>query len=250
MVNLERPICFFDLETTGVNVSTDRIVEISICKLQVDKERITKTRRVNPGMPIPVGASEVHKIYDIDVKDEPMFKSLAKGIHEFIKGCDIGGFNSNRFDAPLLYAEFKRAGIEWDYSESNFVDVGNLFKIKEQRTLVAAAKFYLDLDITELAHSAEVDTNATVDVSEAMLKKYEDLPSEIDKLALFSNYDKEIIDLSGWFVPGVLPGEIVFARGKHVGQNILHHRDYLQWMIGKDFPEDTIKICHKYAYSY
>lgn len=249
-MKLERPICFFDLETTGTDVQKDRIVEISICKLLPDRERITKTKRINPGIPIPAGASEVHKIYDVDVKDEALFISYAKNIHQFISGCDIGGFNSNRFDAPLLYNEFLRAGIEWDYSDVNFIDVGNIFKIREQRTLVAAAKFYLDLDITQLAHSAEVDTIATVDVFEAMYRKYEDLPTEVSELALYSNFDKKILDLSGWFSEGVLPGEIIFNRGKYIGEPIKAHRDYLQWMLGRDFPTDTLKICKEYAYSY
>lgn len=246
-LQLERPICFFDLETTGVDTQNDRIIEISICKVFPNGERITKTQRVNPGIPIPAEASEVHKIYDVDVESEPSFKSYAKGIYQFIKDSDIAGFNSNKFDAPMLLAEFTRANVDWDITNHKFIDVGNIFKIKEPRTLVQAAKYYLDLDITEVAHSAEVDTTATADIFFEMFKKYDDMPTDINSLAILSNYDKELIDLSGWFVQGAEKGDIIFNIGKHKGKNIKNHLDYLDWMVKQEsIPKDTKDICRKF----
>ncbi len=210
-LKLKKPICFFDLETTGTNVSSDRIVEIAITKVFPDGTEEIKCRKLNPTIPIPLEASLVHGIYDEDVKDEPTFKQVAKGLHEFMKDCDLGGFNSNKFDVPLLLEEFHRVGIEFDIEHVNLVDVQNIFHQMEQRTLVAAYKFYCDKDLTH-AHSAAADTNATYEVLQAMLDKYEkteftdkegntSIPvvNDMDKLAVFSKRNNNV-DLAGRFV--------------------------------------------------
>ena len=171
-LNLNRPICFFDLETTGTNVSSDRIVEIAITKVFPDGTEEAKSRKLNPSIPIPIEASLVHGIYDDDVKDEPTFKQVAKGLFEFMKDSDLGGFNSNKFDVPLLLEEFHRVSIDFDISNINLVDVQNIFHQMEQRTLVAAYKFYCNKDLKD-AHSAAADTEATYEVLQAMLEKYE-----------------------------------------------------------------------------
>ena len=151
---LKRPIVFFDLETTGVDVANDRIVEISILKLHPDGKKEVKTRRVNPQMPIPKGSSEIHGIYDEDVKDEPTFKAMAKSLAQFIGNSDLAGFNSNKFDVPLLVEEFLRVGVDFDVESRNLVDVQNIFHKMEQRTLVAAYKFYCDKELINAAYSA------------------------------------------------------------------------------------------------
>lgn len=153
-LNLKRPIVFFDLETTGVDTARDRIVEISMIKVMPDGEEITRTRRLNPGMHIPAEATAVHGITDDDVKECPTFAQVAKSLEQFIRGCDFGGFNSNRFDLPVLVEEFLRAGVDVDLKKRKFIDVQNIFHKKEQRTLVAAYRFYCDKDLDD-AHSAE-----------------------------------------------------------------------------------------------
>lgn len=170
-LNLKRPIVFFDLETTGVDTAKDRIVEISMVKVMPDGEQIVKTRKLNPGMHIPAEATAIHGITDEDVRDCPTFAQVAKSLEQFIRGCDFGGFNSNRFDLPVLVEEFLRAGVDVDFKRRRFVDVQNIFHKKEQRTLVAAYKFYCDKDLED-AHSAEADTLATYEVLMAQLERY------------------------------------------------------------------------------
>ena len=165
-LNLKRPIVFFDLETTGVDTARDRIVEISLVKVMPDGREIVKTRRINPGMHIPAEASAIHHITDEDVKDCPQFAQIAKSLAQFLEGCDFGGFNSNRFDLPVLVEEFLRAGVDVDFKRRRFIDVQNIFHKMEQRTLVAAYKFYCDKNLEE-AHSAEADTLATYEVLKA-----------------------------------------------------------------------------------
>lgn len=246
ILKLERPICFFDLETTGVDVEKDRIVEISICKVYTDWSREVKTRRVNPLIQIPKEATDVHGISNEDVKDEPTFAQIAKGIYSFIDGCDVGGFNCNRFDIPLLNNEFTAVGIRWAYQDIHFIDAGNIFKIQEPRTLSAAVKFYLGKEM-ESAHSAEADITATVDVFIGQLAKYPDMPKSIPELAKFSNFDKEVLDLSGWFSYDK-DGDIIFLKGKHIGKKAKENLDYVQWMaykINPNFPPDVCKICNQ-----
>ena len=188
-LNLKRPIVFFDLETTGVDTSKDRIVEISMIKIMPDGEEITRTRKLNPTIPIPPEATAVHGITDDDVKDEPTFQQVAKSLAQFIQGCDFGGFNSNRFDLPVLVEEFLRAGVDVDLKRRKFIDVQNIFHKKEQRTLVAAYKFYCDRDLND-AHSAEADTRATYEVLKAQIERYDDLENDVDFLAEYSQRGK------------------------------------------------------------
>ncbi len=238
---LERPICFVDLETTGTKTDQDRIVQISICKVFPDWSKEVKTHYVNPGTPIPKEASDVHGIMDETVKDKPLFKSIAKGLLKYIDGCDIGGFKSNGFDVPMLYYEFVRAGIDWDYKKINLVDVGNIYHIKNTRKLSDAYKFYCGKELVG-AHDAEADILATVDVFLGQLKEHEDLPGTISELAHFSNYDKEWLDISGKFSRDI-DGDIVINFGKNTtGKKAKDNISFLEWMLKNDFPPDTKKI--------
>lgn len=242
-LNLKRPIVFFDLETTGVDTSKDRIVEISMIKVMPDGSKDVKTRRVNPEMPIPAEATAVHGITDEDVKNEPTFRQLAKSLAQFIQGCDFGGFNSNRFDLPLLVEEFLRVGVDVDLKRRKFVDVQNIFHKKEQRTLVAAYKFYCDKDLTD-AHSAAADTMATYEVLCAQLDRYDDLENDIDFLAEFSEREKAV-DYAGRIVYNE-QGVEVFSFGKYRGQSVeeVFRREpsYYAWMMEGDFPLYTKKV--------
>ncbi len=242
-LELKRPIVIFDLETTGVDVSNDRIVEMSMVKLMPDGERITKTRRINPGMPIPAEATAVHGISDEDVKDCPKFAQIANSLLEFVVDCDFGGFNSNRFDVPLLVEEFLRAGVDVNFSDRNFVDVQNIFHKKEQRTLVAAYKFYCGGDLTD-AHSAEADTLATVDVLLAQLERYDDLPTTVEGLEEFGSYNKAV-DFAGRIVLNE-EGVEVFGFGKHKGVSVVEvfkrEPSYNDWIQRGDFTKYTKKI--------
>ncbi len=255
-LNLNRPICFFDLETTGTNISTDRIVEIAITKVFPDGKEEVKCRKINPTIPIPLEASLVHGIYDEDVKEEPTFKQVAKGLYDFMKDCDLGGFNSNKFDVPLLLEEFHRVGIDFDISNINLVDVQNIFHQMEQRTLVAAYKFYCDKDLTD-AHSAAADTNATYEVLKAMLDKYEKteftdkegntsvpVVNDVPKLAEFSKRNNNV-DLAGRFVYNKENMEC-FNFGKHKGkpveQVLSEEPSYYAWMMNGEFSINTKKV--------
>lgn len=242
-LNLKRPIVFFDLETTGVDTSRDRIVEISMIKVMPDGSKDVRTRRVNPEMPIPAEATAVHGITDEDVKNEPTFRQLAKSLAQFIQGCDFGGFNSNRFDLPLLVEEFLRVGVDVDLKRRKFVDVQNIFHKKEQRTLVAAYKFYCDKDLTD-AHSAAADTMATYEVLCAQLDRYDDLENDIDFLAEFSEREK-VVDYAGRIVYNE-QGVEVFSFGKYRGQSVeeVFRREpsYYAWMMEGDFPLYTKKV--------
>ncbi|MBR5464808.1 MAG: 3'-5' exonuclease [Alistipes sp.] len=242
-LNLKRPIVFFDLETTGVDTSKDRIVEISMIKVMPNGDEDVKTRRINPEMPIPPEATAVHGITDDDVKDQPTFRQLAKSLAQFIQGCDFGGFNSNRFDLPLLVEEFLRAGVDVDLKRRKFVDVQNIFHKKEQRTLVAAYKFYCEKDLTD-AHSAAADTRATYEVLCSQLDRYEDLENDIDFLAEFSERDKTV-DYAGRILYNE-KGEEVFGFGKYRGQSVEEvfrkEPSYYAWMMEGDFPLYTKKV--------
>lgn len=242
-LNLKRPIIFFDLETTGVDTSKDRIVEISMIKVMPDGEEITKTRRLNPEMHIPEEATAVHGITDEDVKDCPTFRQVARSLEQFIQGCDFGGFNSNRFDLPLLVEEFMRAGLDVDLKRRKFVDVQNIFHKKEQRTLVAAYRFYCDKDLTD-AHAAEADTRATYEVLKAQLDRYPDLENDIESLAEFSARG-ETVDYAGRIVYDD-KGVEVFGFGKYRGRSVAEvferEPSYYSWMMEGDFPLYTKKV--------
>ena len=242
-LQLKRPIIFFDLETTGVDTSHDRIVEISMVKVGVDGEKQVKTRRINPEMPIPAEATAVHGISDEDVKDEPTFKQIAKSLAQFIEGCDFGGFNSNRFDLPMLVEEFIRAGVDVDFKRRKYIDVQNIFHKKEQRTLVAAYKFYCDKNL-ENAHSAEADTMATYEVLEAQIERYGDIGNTVDELAEFSTHGQSV-DFAGRIAINE-KGEEVFTFGKYKGRTVVEifekEPSYYSWLQNGDFPQYTKKI--------
>ena len=242
-LNLKNPIIFFDLETTGVNITHDKIVEISYIKIYPNGEEEEKTLRVNPGCHIPEEATAVHHITDEDVKDCPKFKDIAKNLSKVFEGCDIAGFNSNRFDMPLLAAEFLNAGVLIDFSKRKFVDVQTIFHKMEQRTLVAAYKFYCDKDLTE-AHSASADTRATYEVLKAQLDRYADLKNDIDYLSNFSSQVKNV-DLMGRIVYNEKQQE-VFNFGKYKGVPVeeVFRKDigYYAWMMQGDFAQDTKRV--------
>ena len=255
-LNLTRPIAFFDLETTGINVASDRIVEISILKISPDGTKEIKTKRINPGMPIPVQSSEIHGIYDADVANEPTFKGIAKSLAEFLTDCDLAGYNSNKFDIPVLVEEFLRAEIDFDLKGKRFVDVQNIFHQMEQRTLKAAYKFYCGKDIIN-AHSAEADIHATYEVFLAQLEKYDgvefenrkgqkSIPVKNDIKALhdFTNINKNA-DLAGRIIFNE-KGVEVFNFGKHTGkaveQVLREEPSYYSWMLNGDFPLYTKKV--------
>lgn len=243
-LKLKRPIIFFDIESTGVDPARDRIVEISLIKVLPDNAgEEVKTRRINPGMHIPEASSAIHGIYDEDVKDAPTFAQIARSLADFIKGADLAGYNSNKFDIPLLVEEFMRAGVEIDLSGKHFVDVQNIFHKMEQRTLSAAYKFYCDCEI-ENAHSAEADIRATYEVLKAQLERYEDLENDIEFLAGFSRMNRNV-DFAGRVILNEkdIP---VFNFGKHKGRPVTDvfesEPTYYAWMMNGDFPLDTKRV--------
>lgn len=244
MLVLERPIAFFDIESTGVDTSSDRIIELNITKVFPDRSQESKTILVNPGIPIPKKSSDIHGFTDEVVKDQPLFKRYAKGIHDYIQNCDIGSFNGNSFDRVMLYNEFLRCGIEWDYHKHRFLDAGNIMKRKEERTLTAAYKMYCGKDL-EGAHGAEADVKATIEVFFAQLHKYDDLPDNIEQLALYCNYDRPVLDISGKFSFDD-DGDIIFNFGQSRGQKVKENVSLLHWMITKNFNPDTLDICHRF----
>ncbi|MBQ1201571.1 MAG: ribonuclease H-like domain-containing protein, partial [Alistipes sp.] len=237
-LNLKRPIIFFDLETTGTDTSNDRIVEISMVKVAPDGEKTIKTRRINPEMPIPAEATAVHHITDEDVKDCPTFKQIAKSLKAFMEGCDFGGFNSNRFDLPVLVEEFLRAGVDVDFRKRRYIDVQNIFHKKEERTLIAAYRFYCNKDL-EAAHSAEADTLATYEVLLGQLERYEDLQNDVDFLSEYSTRNRTA-DFAGRIGYDDKEQEI-FTFGKYKGRVVaeIFEKDpsYYDWMMNGDFPQ-------------
>lgn len=242
-LNLRNPLIFFDLETTGVNITKDRIVEISYIKVFPNGQEQEKTIRVNPGMPIPPEATAIHHITDEDVKDKPLFKDIAKDVSHVFEGCDIAGFNSNRFDIPLLMEEFLRAGVNFDISKRKFIDIQTIFHKMEQRTLVAAYKFYCNKDLND-AHSASADTRATYEVLKAQLDRYSSLENDVDYLSKFSSQNRNV-DLAGRIVLNDQNVE-VFNFGKYKGQPVeeVLRRDigYFGWMMQGDFPQNTKNV--------
>ncbi len=239
-LKLDRPLIFFDLETTGTNITQDRIVEFSYIKVYPDGHDESKTRRLNPGIPIPAAASAVHKIYDEDVKDCPSFRQVSKALLEIFDGCDIAGYNSNKFDVPLLIEEFGRVGLNFDVSGRRFIDVQNIFHKMEQRTLVAAYKFYCGKSLED-AHSALADTRATYEVLLGQLERYGDLENDVEKLAEFSKIGKSV-DLAARIVLNE-KDEPVFNFGKHKGKPVKDvfrtEPSFYNWMMQGDFPKNT-----------
>ncbi|WP_025742542.1 3'-5' exonuclease [Aquimarina pacifica] len=242
-LKLKKPLCFFDLETTGVNISKDRIVEISILKVFPNGTQESKTWLVNPEMPIPAETTAIHGIDDAKVAGEPTFKQLASAINDMIKGCDLGGFNSNRFDIPLLAEELLRAEVDFDMKNTVAIDVQTIFHKMEKRTLSAAYKFYCDKDLTD-AHSAEADTMATYEVLKAQLDKYPELENDAKFLAEFSSR-KQFADFAG-FIAYNEEGKETFAFGKHkeklVEKVMEEEPGYFGWIQNADFPLYTKKV--------
>ncbi len=242
-LNLKKPIAFFDLETTGIDVSKDRIVEIAILKVNPNHSTESKTYRVNPTIPIPKEASKIHGITDEDVKDAPTFKQIAKEITKFLEGCDLAGYNSNQFDIPLLAEELLRADVDFSIKNRKFVDVQVIYHKMEQRTLSAAYKFYCKKEL-EGAHGAEADTLATYDVLRAQLDKYDSLTNDIEELSKIS-YHRKSADLAGRIVYNS-KGEEIFNFGKHKGKTVEEvlekEPSYFAWMLNADFPLYTKKI--------
>ncbi len=242
-LNLKNPLVFFDLETTGINPSTDRIVELCYLKVHPNGMEETKTILVNPGIPIPKQASDIHGITDEKVANCPKFKEIAKVLARDLEGCDLGGYNSNRFDIPLLAEEFLRADVDIDFTKRKFVDVQTIFHKMEQRTLAAALKFFCDKDL-ENAHSAEADTRATYEILKAQLDRYPQLKNDVAFLAEFSTQNKNV-DFSGRFVyddKGVEIFNFGKYRGKPVAEVLKTDIGYYGWMMNGDFSLHTKKV--------
>ncbi len=240
MLQLTRPIAFIDLETTGVNLSSDRIVEIAIIKVLPDNTRQVKRKLINPEMAIPKGSSDIHGITDDMVKDAPTFKEAGNEIKQFLESCDLGGYNSNRFDIPLLMEEFLRAGMQVDLSDRKMVDVQHIFYSMEPRTLKAAYRFYCNKEL-ENAHSAEADVSATIDVLMSQVERYQQLGNSVDTILSVIGEEK-IVDYARRFSFDD-KGEEVFNFGKYKGQSVSQvlksQPQYYDWMMKGDFPLHT-----------
>lgn len=246
-LNLKNPMVFFDLETTGVSITHDRIVEVSFLKVYPNGKEEIKSRRINPGMPIPPQATAIHGITDDDVKDCPTFKQVARSLADQLEGCDLAGFNSSRFDVPMLAEEFLRAGVDLDMSKRKFVDVQIIFHRKEQRTLEAAYAFYCNKQL-ENAHSAEADAMATYEVLKSQLDRYPDLSNDIDALSKeYSSFNNNL-DFAGRIILNE-EGVEVFNFGKHKGKPVLqvlkNEPGYYSWMMEGDFPLNTKQVLTK-----
>ena len=246
-LNLKNPLVFFDLETTGTNINSDRIVEICYLKVYPNGNEESKTMRINPEMHIPEASSAIHGIYDADVADCPTFKDVAKSIANDLEGCDLAGFNSNRFDIPLLAEEFLRVGVDIDMMKRKFIDVQVIFHKLEQRTLSAAYKFYCDKNLED-AHTAEADTRATYEVLKAQLDRYPDvLENDMKFLADYSSYNKNV-DFAGRIVYNE-QGVEVFNFGKYKGMSVAEilKKDigYFGWLMQGDFTLNTKNVLTK-----
>ncbi len=245
-IELKRPLVFFDIETTGLDIATDRIVEISYQKFYPNGQAESKTIRINPLIPIPAATTKIHGITNEDVADCPTFSDLAQELAEVFSNCDIAGYNSINFDIPLLAEEFIRADIDIDWNNARFVDVMNIFMKKEPRNLKAAYRFYCDKDL-ENAHTANADTDATREVFEAQMERYPDLPKDIDALSKFSSQAKHA-DLAGRLSYND-KHEAVFNFGKYKGQTVssVLKKDmgYYGWLMNTNFPQYTKRIIQR-----
>jgi len=242
-LNLRNPIAFFDLETTGINTASDRIVEISILKVDPEGKENLLTQRINPEMHIPEKVSEIHGIYDKDVENAPTFKQVAKNLANFIEGCDLAGYNCNRFDIPLLAEEFLRAGLDVNLKKQKVIDVQVIFHKMEERTLSAAYKFYCRKNLDD-AHSAEADTRATYEVLKGQLDHYNTLENDVNFLSKFSTNNRAV-DFAGRIILNDKDEE-VFNFGKHKGKTVVQvlkeEPSYFNWMMNGDFPLHTKKV--------
>ena len=258
-LNLKRPLAVFDIESTGLNVAKDRIIELSILKIDTNNERVSKTWVLNPDYPISAESSSIHGFYIEDVKDKPTFKQVAKDISRFLANCDLAGYNSLKFDIPMLVEEFLRVDVDFEVSNRKLVDVQNIFMKMEQRTLKAAVKFFLNKEL-ENAHSAEADVMATFEVLEAQIEKYQDVDytnkegivsqpvvNDMEALAEFSTHHPNA-DLMGQIIfdsMGVETFNFGKYRGKAVKEIFLNDPSYYSWMMKADFPLYTKKILTK-----
>lgn len=249
-LNLVRPLVFFDLETTGTNPTQDRIVEISLIKIHPDGSETEKTRRLNPGIPIPPQSTAIHHISDADVAGEPCFREVAEALLNWLEGCDMAGYNSNKFDIPLLQEEFKRAGIKFNTEGRRFVDVQNIFYAMEPRTLTAAYRFYCGREL-DGAHSATADTRATYEVLKSQLDRYPDLINDIDHLSRIGQ--KKTLDLAGRIAVDS-DGDPVFNFGKYKGKKVTEVLDsdkgYYFWMMQGEFPQNTKDVMTRLHYQH
>jgi DNA polymerase-3 subunit epsilon len=238
-LQLQRPIAFIDLETTGTNLATDRVVEIAIVKVGLDGSRQAKRKLINPQMLIPKGASDVHGITNEMVKDAPTFRQVANEIKQFIEQCDLGGYNSNRFDIPLLVEEFLRAGLHFSVDGKKLIDVQKVFHLMEQRTLSAAYKFYCNKTL-EGAHSAEVDATATWEILQAQIERYPQIGETLESICRFCG-EEDFVDFARRFIK--VDCREVFNFGKHKGrcvEEVLKQEpQYYDWMMKGDFPLHT-----------
>ncbi len=242
-LRLKNPLIIFDLETTGINIVSDRIVELSYLKVYPNGDQEARTMKINPTVPIPEKVSKIHGITDQDVRDAPTFQEIARSIANIFEGCDFAGFNSNKFDIPLLAEEFIRADVDIDLMKRKFIDVQVIFHKKEQRTLQAAYKLYCNKDLKN-AHSAEADTLATFEILKAQLERYEDLPTDIDELSKYSSHNRNA-DFAGRIIYND-DGQEVFNFGKYKGQLVedVLRKDpaYYSWMMNSEFPLYTKKV--------
>lgn len=239
MLQLSRPIAFIDLETTGTNLASDRIVEIAIIRIMPDGRQTVKRKLINPEMPIPPASSEIHGITDEMVKEAPVFRQVANEIKQFIENCDLAGYNSNRFDIPLLAEEFLRSGLDFDVKGRKLVDVQKIYHMMEQRTLSAAYRFYCSKNL-DGAHSAEVDARATWEILQAQIERYPNLGKSVDELVRFTG-EEELVDFARRMIMD--KGVEVFNFGKHKGRPVSEvlraEPQYYDWMMKGDFPLHT-----------
>lgn len=251
-LNLRNPICFFDLETTGINITRDRIIEIAVIKVMPNGEMHRKTNLVNPGIPIPAESSMFHGIYDEDVKDKPTFKELAKEYAKFIEGADLSGFSILKMDVPMLVEEFLRAGVDFDYQRKKIIDAQKIFHLMEKRTLSAAYRFYINKELQE-SHTAEADAEASMEVLLAQVEKYDgqdvtdisgkkigEIKNDMEVLGKLISAD--MVDLAGRMIKNE-KGEEIFNFGKHKNKKVTavfkEEPAYYDWMMNGDFPQDT-----------
>lgn len=243
--DFDRPVAFFDLETTGLSLSRDRIVELALIRISPQGDVLEKVRRVNPEMPIPPEAAAVHGITDDVVVDEPTFRAVAKDLARILEPCDLGGFNIRRFDLPILLAEFRRAGVAFDIKDRRLIDMKMIFHREEPRDLSAAARFYLDRDHQD-AHTALGDIRTTAAVLAAQMERYPHLPRDLDGLhAYCDEMDPFRTEFDRWFAEE--SGGLRFMRGKHKGSLIEEvassSPDYLEWMLGADdMPTEVLDV--------
>jgi DNA polymerase-3 subunit epsilon len=240
--SLSRPLAFFDLETTGLNTTSDRIVELALIRVSPQGDVLERVRRFNPGIPIPPDATEIHGITDADVADEPPFSATAKSLVELLENCDLGGFNIRRFDIPLLLAEFKRAGVSFSIQGRRLIDAQTIFHRQEPRDLSAAARFYLGREHRE-AHTALGDIRTSAAVLSAQLERYPEIPRDLDGIHAYCDEVSPFrTELDKWFRQS--DGDLVFRRGKYRGESLKQIAstapDYLQWMLGADDMDDEV----------